>query len=213
MVYLAVDNLFRDKNLLKGKYKNYSKAVFDHYYKLLDDGKVKEAYELSVKILSGFAVDEINSLVGEVIKFESENISTAEVWGRKIAKGIKPKEQVIELVDFLKNNGVEVWIVSSSSEILVRSAMKHFNIKADIIGIRNTVIKGKLTSKLEKPLPIIEGKVDCIKKFINSAKRPVIGAGDGINDLPMLEYCEIKVVVGLNNTLAKMAEQNRWFLI
>lgn len=213
LTYLATNNLFRDKNLLGDKLENYPKAVFDYYYRLLDDGKVKEAYELSAKILSGFSTDEINSLVGDVIKFESESISTTEIWGRKITKGIKPREQVIELINFLKNSGVKVWIVSASPEMLVHEAMKHFNIVADLIGIRNVVIKNKITPELEKPVSIIEGKVDCIKKFIDLEKRPLIGVGDSINDLPMLEYCEIKIVVDRQNTLTKRAEQNGWFLI
>ncbi len=48
---------------------------------------------------------------------------------------------------------------------------------------------------------------------LNSDKRPLLGVGDSINDLPMLEYCEIKAVVDRQNSLAKKAKQNGWLLI
>ncbi len=213
LAFTARDNLFKDKTLLNGEFENYSKAVFENYHKLYDGGQIKEAYEFMAKTLSGFSVDEIKSLVDEAIKFEGEEINTAELFGRKINKGIKPRKEIVELVGFLKNNKVEVWIVSASSEILVRQAMEHFNIKANLISVRNVVVDGKITNELEKPLSIYEGKVDCIKKFISQDKKPLLGVGDSMNDLPMLEYCEIKVVVDRQNELAKKAKQNNWFLI
>jgi phosphoserine phosphatase len=211
--YMAVNNLFRDKNFLEGSFDNYSQAVFENYYKLLDCDKIKDAYEFISKILSGFSVNEIGSLVDKIIEFEGDKISTTEIWGRKVMKGIKSRKQVVELIDFLRNNMVEVWIVSASPEMFVREAMRYFKIKANLIGVRNSVVDGKTTSELEKPMSMFEGKVDCIKKFINSKKRPLFGVGDSINDLPMLEYCEIKAVVDRQNLLAKKAKQNGWFLI
>jgi phosphoserine phosphatase len=213
LAYMARNNLFKDKNLLKGKFENYSKAVFENYYKLLDNGRIEEAYQFASKILSGFSVDDISSLANKVIEFEGKNIGTAELFGRKIAKGIKPRSQTIELINFLKDNKVAVWIVSASLEILVRQALKHFDIEANLIGVRNIVIEGKTTSELKKPLSIIGGKVGCIKKFINKERKPLLGAGDSINDLPMLEYCEIKAVVDRQNELSEKAKQNNWFLI
>jgi len=54
---------------------------------------------------------------------------------------------------------------------------------------------------------------DCIKKFINPKVKPLLGVGDSINDLPMLEYCEIKAVIDRQNSLTKLAKQKSWFLI
>jgi|SRR3989344_3303988 len=198
LAFMTRNNLFRDKNLLPSKLEDYSKAVFENYHKLYDSGQIKEAYEFMAKTLSGFLVDEVNYLVTEVLKSTGENI--------------KPREEIIELMYFLKNKGVGVWIVSASSEILVRQAMKHFNIDANLIGIRNIIVDGIITSELEKPLSIYEGKVDCIKKFVDQNKKPLLGVGDNINDLAMLEYCEIKVVIDRQNDLSKIAKQNNWFL-
>jgi HAD superfamily phosphoserine phosphatase-like hydrolase len=189
LAYLSENNLFKDKKFL---------GSFENYHKLLGADKIREAYDFIVKILSGFSVEEIAPLVEEVLKFD---------------KDIKPREKIIELINFLKNNKVEVWIVSASPEILVKQAMKHFDINANLIGTRNIVVNKEITSKIEQPMPMFEGKVDCIKKFIDSEKNPLLGVGDSINDLSMLEYCKIKVVVDRKNDLSKIAKQNKWFLI
>ncbi len=199
LAYLAANNLFRDKNLINIETENYSKAVLERYYQMPGEGKLKESYEFIAKILSGFSTSEIDSLVAEVLTFTGKNI--------------KPREEVIELINFLKKNGVDVWVVSASPELLVRQAMKHFNIEANLIGVRNIIVDGKITDELEKPLSIYEGKIDCIKKYISQDKKPLISVGDSINDLPMLECCEIKVVVDRQNELAKEAKKNNWFLI
>ncbi len=187
--YMSANNLFRDKD--------FSDGGFEKYYKLFNEGKVKESYEFISKILNGFSINEIGALVEKVIEVGN----------------IKPREKVIELLNYLKTNGVEVWVVSASPEILVRQVMTHFNIEANLIGIRNIIVDGKITPELEKPLPIIEGKVECIKKFISQNERPLLGVGDSINDLPMLEYCNVKAVVSLNNALSYKAKQDSWFLI
>ena len=60
---------------------------------------------------------------------------------------------------------------------------------------------------------MFEGKIECIKKFIDKDIPPLLGVGDSINDLPMLEYCNIKVIVDRQNDLSEYAKQNNWFLI
>ena len=212
LYYLSANNLFKDENLLSFKSENYAKDVFENYYKLLDENKTREAYEFICKILSKFSVSEINELVIKVLKFEGENITKQNIWDREVPRGIKPREKVIELMEFLKNNEIDVWIVSSSPSILIYPVIQQFNIEANIIGTNNVVKNGVITNELEGPLPIIEGKVECIKDLISN-EPPIFGIGDSINDLPMLEYCDIKAVVDRQNDLTKKAEQEKWFII
>ena len=213
LAYMAVNDLIRDKDLVKGDFKNYSEAVFKKYYHLLDDGKTGEAYEFISKILSKFSIHEIHLLAEKVLKFEGEKISTAEIFGRRVNKGIKPRKETIELINFFKNNGVEVWIVSTSIDLLIKEAMEHFGIEASLIGVHNSTINGEITTRIESPMPMFDGKVECIKKFIHSAQKPLFGIGDSLNDLEMLEYCDIKAVISLQNALSEKAKQNGWFII
>jgi HAD superfamily phosphoserine phosphatase-like hydrolase len=216
--YMACHNLFLGKYILESKVdypgtELYSKDIFDKYYKLLESGKIKEAYEFSSRILSGYAVKKIGPLVKQIARSEGEKNTEIRFWGQKLNKGINVRPQIIELMDFLKNNGVAVWVVSASPEVLVREAMSHFGIDANVLGINIITKDNKFTTDLEYPLPMFEGKVECIKKFIDPDKKPLLGVGDSINDLPMLEYSEIKVVVDCKNSLAAKARKNNWFLI
>ena len=175
--------------------------------------KHKRAYKFISQILSKFSIHEIHSLVEKVLKSEGEKISTVEIFGRKINKGIKPREETIELINFFKNNEVDVWIVSSSIDVLIKEAMEHFGIKANLIGVHNSIINGEIINRIEDPMPMFEGKATCIKEFINSNQKPLFGIGDSLNDLAMLEYCEIKAVINRQNTLTEKAKQNGWFII
>ena len=198
-MYLSDSNLFRNRNLVEADSENYSKAVYEKYHQLLNVGETKVAYTLAIKILSGFFENEIEALVKEVLK--------------SAGKDIKTKLDVIELMNFLKGKGVDVWIISASPEILVRQAMENFDIKANLIGVKNIIIDGKITDGIKKPMPMFEGKIDCIKKYISDGKKPILGIGDSNNDLAMIEYSEIKIVVDRQNSLAEKAKQNNWFLI
>ncbi len=218
LAYMARDSLLRDKSLLGTGFENasdktYSGAVFNHYFELIDNNNIEDAYEFISKILSGFRPDEINSLVNKVIQFEGQNITTNTLFGREIAKGLKLREEIIQLMHLCENSGIEVWIISASIEILVKEAMKQFNITGEVIGVRTSIVGGKFTDQLEQPLSMFEGKVECIKKYIDPDKKPLLGVGDSIYDLPMLEYCETKVVVDRQNALAARAKENNWFLM
>lgn len=186
---------------------------FERYHALLDNGDVRGAYEFGAAALRGLSINEIDDLVRKTIEFEGRAIGEEKLFGWNVARGIAPRPKVLELIDFLQANGVEVWIVSASPELLVRSAMKNFGIKAKLIGVRNVIHEGKVTAEIEKPMPIIEDKVNCIKKFIHPIRQPLVGVGDSMNDLPMLEYSQIKAVVDRGNELAKRARDNKWFLI
>jgi HAD superfamily phosphoserine phosphatase-like hydrolase len=153
----------------------------------------------------------VEDIFVKAIKEEGEEIGKTELFGVEINKGIKLREHVIELMDFVRERGIIIWIVTASPEIVIRAALNCFKIDANLIGVRNVVVDGKFTADLESPTPITAGKVECIKKFID--KMPLIGVGDSINDLPMLEYCKIKVVVDRQNPLAEKAIKEGWFLI
>jgi HAD superfamily phosphoserine phosphatase-like hydrolase len=187
--------------------------VFKKYYALLDVGGIREAYEFCVKAISGMSVSEMRDLTKKVLILEGEEITNDEIFGIKISKGIKSRASVMELMSYLRGRGIEVWIVSSSPAILIEEVARHFGIDAKIVGVHNIIKDEIITSELENPLPIIEGKVDCIKKFIDSDVRPILGIGDSDSDLPMLEYSEIKAVIDQSNPFSKGALQKGWFLV
>ena len=92
--------------------------------------------------------------------------------------------------------------------------MKYFGIKANLIGVRTCMDERATTRpELKEPVPIFEGKVECIKQFIHPTERPILGIGDSMNDCPMLEYSHLRAVVDRGNELAAKAKTNTWCIL
>jgi len=209
--------LFRDPAIIPGPeekdHQALAKKIFQHYYRLLEAGNMLGAYEFGAKTLSGLNTSEIEALVRDVIAAEGTSIGHVELFDAKIAKGLATRPAVSELINDLQKQGIEIWIVSASPRLLVAEAMKNFGITAKLIGVRHVIKNGIITSELEYPLSVMGGKVDCIKLFIDPAARPLIGVGDSGNDLPMLEYSDLKAVVDRGNSLSEKAKASGWSLL
>ena len=64
--------------------------------------------------------------------------------------------------------------------------MKRFDIPGNLIALRNRIDHNVISKEIDEPQPIVEGKVDCIKTFVDARNRPLVGVGDSIYDLPCL---------------------------
>jgi HAD superfamily phosphoserine phosphatase-like hydrolase len=215
--FMARNDLFRDRSILPGlkdlSTRELSEKFFNYYYDLLGKHDAKGAYEFGAKSLSGLKANEIKKLMHDVFTFEGDKPVADEIFGRKIAKGLVARPMILDLMAYLQKHGVIVWIVSASPAPLIAEAMKHFGVSAELIGVNNIIKDGVITAELERPMPVVEGKVDCIKKFISAETKPILGAGDSMNDLPMLEYSDIKVVVNRANALSERARSSGWTLL
>jgi phosphoserine phosphatase len=211
--YMCRNKLLKDTNLI-GQYEgDYHEAVFKKYYALYGDGKIKEAYTLNSTMFSGLTPQEAGEVVSATIEAEGSEIGETKLYGITIARGLALRPQVIELMQFLKSNGVRVWVVSASTEIAVRVALEHFGIGGDLIGVKGVVTDGVITRELESPMPIIEGKVECMRKYIDQSQAPLLVIDDSTTGLPILETADIKVVVNRNNALTKEAQERGWYLV
>jgi phosphoserine phosphatase len=215
--YMTRYDLFRDRAILSDLIdlpaREVSKKIFNHYYDLLDKHDTKGAYEFGAKTLSGFKTSEIEKLMQDIFAFEGDKPVADEIFGKKIAKGLVARPIVLDLITYLQKRGVRVWVVSASPAPLIAEAMKHFRISGELIGVKNITRDGVITAELEAPMPVVEGKVACIKKFIDEKIKPILGVGDSMNDLPMLEYSDIKIVVNRANALSEIAKSSGWTLL
>jgi HAD superfamily phosphoserine phosphatase-like hydrolase len=217
LAYLCKNSLLKNQRLAQAPFADkeaYNREVFLGYDKLLEEGQMKEAYIYAVRTMAGFSRSEIERLVSDVIRSEGEILGTQNLFGIDVAKGLSVRPEVKMLMESLLAAGCSVYVVTASSEEVVHFALKIWNFPEVVcIGVRNTESGGVFTDAIEEPTPIIERKVDCIKKFISADKKPVLAVGDSMNDLPMLEYAEVKVVVDRGNALAEKAKENGWYLI
>lgn len=216
LAYLCEHDLLKDRTLLgeRDDSGGYHERVFRTYHKFVKDGRLKAAYILCMRMFSGYSPGEAEAATLTTITGEGNLIGSKMLYGVRIKRGLAVRRNVLALMDTLRTKGVGIWIVSASPESAVRATMTHFGIDARLIGARGIVRNGIFTSALEEPLPMFEGKVACVRKYVTSEHAPLLAAGDSKSDLPMLETAEIKVVVDRgSNELAQVARERDWFLL
>ena len=216
LAYLCRHKLVKNLTLLaegEGGAGDYSERVFRRYYEIFGQGKILEAYSFCARAFAGFTPEAATALAQATLEAEGTTPGTDELYGVKIAHGLPVRPQVRQLMEYLSAQGVAVWVVSASSEFAVRAALQHHHLPGQLIGIRNVIKDGILTPLLEEPMSVLAGKPTCIKKFIDPVQSPLVGVGDSMNDLPMLEIASIKVVVDRGNALAQEARTRGWFLL
>jgi phosphoserine phosphatase len=193
--------------------KAYHEQVFRHYYDLLNRGDIQSASFLCAKMLAGFTPAEADAIVSVSIDAEGTIPRAGELYGVPISRGLAVRPVLRELIELLETSHVQVWIVSGSPEIAVHAAMGRFGLSGKIIALRNKMDDLVLSMELEQPYSIGEGKVDCIRTFIDPDRRPLFAIGDSVHDLPMIAYANVGAVVGADDGLAGQARRRGWFTL
>jgi phosphoserine phosphatase len=191
----------------------YHEQVFRHYHRLLNGGDIRSASLLCAGILAGFKPHEAAAVVSATLDGEGTNPGETELYGISIALGLAVRPSLRRLIDFSAANNIQIWIVSASPEIAVRGAMRRFGLAGNLIALRHRLDHEVLTHALDEPHSIAEGKVDCIKRYIDGSRRPLFAVGDSIYDLPMIEYADLHAVVERDNALTQEARRRGWFVL
>jgi phosphoserine phosphatase len=191
----------------------YHEQVFRHYHRLLNGGDIRSASLLCAGILAGFKPHEAAAVVSATLDGEGTSPGETELFGISIALGLAVRPSLRRLIDFSAANNIQIWIVSASPEIAVRGAMRRFGLAGNLIALRHRLDHEVLTHALDEPHSIAEGKVDCIKRYIDGSRRPLFAVGDSIYDLPMIEYADLHAVVERDNALTQEARRRGWFVL
>src|SRR3989344_2389097 len=213
--YLSGHELLRDRGLLGeiDTSPTYHERVYHINFAILEAGKSKASYVLNARLFSRFTPGEAEAIALAAITEEGVRLGSKMLYGHHIERGLALRRNVLTIMNYLRARGVEIWISSATAEPAIRAAMRHFGIEGNLVASRSVMQDGVYTSELVEPLSMFEGKLDCIKKFIDAEQAPLLVAGDSPNDLPMLEAGVLKVVVNRDNELAKIARERGWFLI
>jgi phosphoserine phosphatase len=217
LAYICRNHLLRCGELMPSGARRcdpaYHEQVFRRYYQLLDGGDIRSASLLCARILAGFKPDEAAATVSAALDAEGTSPGESELYGIRIALGIAVRPALRRLIDFSAANNIQVWIVSASPEIAVQVAMRRFGLAGHLIALRHRLDKEVLTQALDEPHSIAQGKVDCIKRFIDATRRPLLAVGDSVYDLPMVEYADLHAVVERDNGLTQEARRRGWFVL
>ncbi|MGA8538230.1 MAG: haloacid dehalogenase-like hydrolase, partial [Terriglobales bacterium] len=135
-------------------------------------------------------------------------------FAKAIAPNIFPEMQA--LVERLRESECDVWAVSSSSQWIIRSAMKFFGIPDNrILAAEAAIDNGIITARLIR-VPSGSGKVEAIKSALDSSSdpssdsRPDCAFGNAIWDREMLALSKHPFAINPNPNLKEIAIANGW---
>lgn len=160
-----------------------------------------------IKFLSGFTLEEVRKMGEDCFN---------KYYPGKIFQPMR------ELIENLKENGFEIWIVSASPEALYQQFLsKAFAIPiTHIIGVKSVVRNGIVTDETIHPIPQDEGKMETIETFIQ--EKPLFVAGNSRGDREMIEFSRgMKFIVnpdehietGQTESVADYAKRNNWIVV
>lgn len=132
--------------------------------------------------------------------------ATVPFFEEKIAEGIFADMKALVLD--LQAQGCEVWAVSSTSEWVIRTGMKHFGIPPDrVLAMAVAVENSKITDKVIR-IPSGKGKPQAIREVIGRIPDAVFG--NSIWDADMLEIARHPFAINPTEELESIARQRRW---
>jgi phosphoserine phosphatase len=131
----------------------------------------------------------------------------ADAWfPQGIAPGIFPEMR--ELVRRLRDDGCDVWAVSSSNLWVIRAGMPYFDIPPDrILAAETAVENGIILDRLIR-VPNGPGKAEAIREVIRGA--PDCAFGNSIWDREMLAMAKRSFAINPNPDLKEIAITNGW---
>ncbi|OGS12471.1 MAG: hypothetical protein A2234_05660 [Elusimicrobia bacterium RIFOXYA2_FULL_58_8] len=126
------------------------------------------------------------------------------------------------LIDRLKENGFEIWVVSASPEALYQQFLSRaLQIPiTNIIGVKSIVSQGVTTDEIVVPVPQDKGKKEAIETFIQET--PLLAAGNSRGDREMIETSRgLRIMVnpdehletGETESVAEYAKKNNWLVV
>lgn len=113
-----------------------------------------------------------------------------------------------QLVLQLNDLGCEVWAVSSTSEWVIRSGMKHFGIPAQRVLAAAVVAEGGIITDRVIRIPSGKGKPKAIREVIGRTPDAVFG--NSVWDADMLEIARHPFAVNPTPELLTIASERKW---
>ena len=113
-----------------------------------------------------------------------------------------------QLIQQLHNEGCEIWAVSSTSEWVIREAMKDFGIPANrILACEVAIENGRITDHLVR-VPSGEGKAVGIREVVR--RQPDAAFGNSRWDVEMLALAKTPFAVNPSAELKQIASDRGW---
>lgn len=130
-------------------------------------------------------------------------------------------QQMKDLIQLLRQNQFEVWIITASPEALYQKILSE-ELKipiTNIVGVKSIVREGKITGEMILPIPQDHGKKEAIETFVQ--ERPLLVGGNSRGDKEMIEYSgNLKLIINPDEhvaedqteSIAEYARKNNWLI-
>lgn len=120
-------------------------------------------------------------------------------WADQAFLSIQPNpifEEQKKLIQILKNEGVQIFIVTASIKWAVEPGARTLGLaNENVIGVETEIHNGVVSDTPVFPITYRNGKVEGLKKYIQD-QRPFLGSGNSIGDFELLNFCtDIQLVV------------------
>lgn len=125
-------------------------------------------------------------------------------------EGIGPNifPEMRELVHRLREDGCDVWAVSSSNQWVIRAGMRDFGIPWDRILTAEAVVENGVVMDRLVRIPSGSGKADALREVLNTP--PDCSFGNSIWDREMLEMSQHPFAVNPTPDLRDLALAQNW---
>ncbi|GEM_PF-1173660 len=185
----TLDRLFREMKSRDAQAAiEFAKLLLDWYFGQLKQGKTAKACSDIVRLLSGFSVEEVRTHARETLNVDLHSpVAHRSLGGYSLPKGIRYIRETVDILRRLVDSNFELWVISGSNRWAVEAVFSPFGVPTDrIIGIEAIETGGILTSEIREPVPVLQGKVEILRKLLPN--RPEIVLSDSLRyDLPLLE--------------------------
>ncbi len=154
---------------------------------------------------------------------KGQKLSQVQAWAQQACdeKNVSVFNEQKEIISFLHDNNVDVYIVTASVKWAVEPAAKLYNIPAsNVIGIVTDVNDGVVSDVQGGPITYREGKVAALIE--KTGQKHFYGSGNTMGDISLLEEAtHMKLSVSSapeddsnyksEQTLKKISTDNKWF--
>ena len=184
------------------------------YHEELSSGDYAEAYLNTARRLEKYPKNDIEKLTQAFLSEQSlpkrltcRVSNNGRVEKFNIAYGIRVRQEMKGLVNFLNGQGASIWIVSASPQMACESVAGELGIDLDQVMGTFASEKGDGCQRFPWGPKKLEILLD------RSVTHPLFVFGDGEGDLEMLDIAEYPVVVeGNANKILKYALEKNWWI-
>lgn len=183
------------------EYKDFFAKLLFMYQGLSAHPEVGRDYTavMLARLQAGFTETEIRTLAASAFDYERglsiQEVAYASTSGGKVGKvsgsfvsGLRIYKETVDLYDYLRRNGFDVWVVSSAPLVVlqaVTSSGSGFSVNTEnLIGTeveregRGQATTLSITVKAGVPIPYGEGKVDAVDSRIGKEPLLIVGGTD-----------------------------------